>query len=495
VKTSRNAACPCGSGKKFKRCCGRTAAVRFTEEDAQNAQWKFREFFTAPRWDERFLEAFHAFWACAAEGVSRNDLAVLAQRSVIGTHLSRYTMLDYVSSKGGTILDAFLRQRDSELSAGERAFLELLSRSRAGVYEIRAQRAGRVDLQDIWLEQHVGWVEEGGRVPREASVGDVLVLRLVEDPAGRPMCSCTALHLATSPDAVLGELQARMLELQLDGLVLSRAAFLKLSPPVLAGLWLDEHGTELPCAEIARPALRGPKPYPHTEVKLSSALDEEGGLLRLSEEERRLVHHWGQIAYAVSSSTATGEVEVDVWCRRRPEKRACEARLRARFEGKSESITWRCPACHDSGTLTEWRGTTFDSRAALASELREAGAARADLRLNTAELRNLCKLSPLPPRPLALLVGAWRTAIGGGTLEGPVPVFEELTAALEGHVREQLGRSTVGALLKLHRRLSAAANRRPYRLPAGVRCSLDNLEPEGLEASTPRAPCPGSLPR
>ena len=450
--------------------------MRYDAADLYSAEQKFYDYFSAPRWRQHLEEAALAVCATARVQVEMSEFRVLAHTTALGAHLSRYTMLDHPTARGGTILGRFLAEAGARLSAAERQALEAMRRSTVGLYELCSRAGGQVELRDLWLDRPAIRIAEDESLPRAARAGDLLVARLFGLPGGENVFACESLHLTASPAFVVDLMEAHMMSAQDDGLVMSREAFLKRCPPVLMGVWVEEHGVEPPQTP-GGPRAAGPAPsYPCTVVELSSALGEDGGLGCLSERDRRLIYYWGRIAYGASALDGELSSEVDVWCRRRPANRPCETPLEVKPPGESGEVHWRCPGCGDAGLLRGWRGTAFDARW---SGAQLAGEAVAELRINGAEWRHLTKLAPLPPRALALLVGA-RISPFGGWLEGPAATFEELTVALGDQVRAELGRNTIGALVQLHRQLSRVAGRRPYRLPEGVVCSLENPGPEGL---------------
>lgn len=69
-KPGRNAPCPCGSGVKYKRCCGRgTAPLRgYTSADRDSALSKLVRFLEGPGWPEVVEEAEGLFWDYVEDG-------------------------------------------------------------------------------------------------------------------------------------------------------------------------------------------------------------------------------------------------------------------------------------------------------------------------------------------------------------------------------------------------------------------------------------------
>lgn len=64
--SDRNSPCPCGSGRKFKRCCGAPqaappTAARFTQAERESALAKLMSFCARPEFAEHFEAAGQMF--------------------------------------------------------------------------------------------------------------------------------------------------------------------------------------------------------------------------------------------------------------------------------------------------------------------------------------------------------------------------------------------------------------------------------------------------
>jgi hypothetical protein len=124
MKVGPNERCPCGSGKKFKRCCGDPREDRYTREDRATA------FMRLDEWIGAFLAAEQArahteYWGRFASYADAlpPDLAALSRSTE-----DIWFAFDRRGDRGFPVVDTFLAEAD--LGAGERAFLTACARHR-----------------------------------------------------------------------------------------------------------------------------------------------------------------------------------------------------------------------------------------------------------------------------------------------------------------------------------------------------------------------------
>lgn len=218
--------------------------------------------------------------------------------------------------------------------------------------------------------------------------------------------------------------------------------------------------------------------------ELPCVLAEDGSLLMLHEEDRKLVYYWGRIAYQGSVFEPAVATPIDVWCRRRPGGRQCKGQLTITPCGqKSECplIHWRCPECGDGGALAGWQGTAFDMAEHRGAELEKPEF----LRFNQHEWRMLQMLYQ-PSRPVLSLLFSAKINPLGCEMRGSRTEFHELYRAFEGLCLEQVSPRARVAHLRLHRRIAALLNLRPYKPPHGML--------QGWGELTPQAPGRGPRP-
>ncbi len=164
MKVGRNAPCPCGSGKKYKRCClvkeyretlspaeeYKTALSKVFEKATQFAGKHFRDEM------EKAMEDF----ASPGEEDDLDETALLS--------FANYFLLDYLLSDGGTIFDRFVEKRGGKLSSLEQKMLSPLQESHISLYEVQSVEQGKgFRVKEVFTdEEH--WVPE--RRPTETLI-------------------------------------------------------------------------------------------------------------------------------------------------------------------------------------------------------------------------------------------------------------------------------------------------------------------------------------
>ena len=131
-RTGRNDPCPCGSGRKYKRCClERDRAGSYTQEERGSALAKLDTFVgeeLGPEDDEAWL-SFFGRWQDRLDELD-------AEEDEVGDALyDMWFCLDFPLGDGRRPVDAFLEARPP-LTDGERRYLELLRETTLRLYEV-----------------------------------------------------------------------------------------------------------------------------------------------------------------------------------------------------------------------------------------------------------------------------------------------------------------------------------------------------------------------
>jgi hypothetical protein len=152
-KPGRNTPCPCGSGVKYKRCCGRasTALGSFTLADRGSALNKLARFLEGPGWPEVFEEAERSFWDSVDEGpIEPTGEAAQALALMSQGVFESYLFYDFEIKPGWHVVNAFLAAA-SNLSAAERRYLRSMETTALRLYEVTAVRPGEsITLRDVF---------------------------------------------------------------------------------------------------------------------------------------------------------------------------------------------------------------------------------------------------------------------------------------------------------------------------------------------------------
>jgi len=150
-KVGRNDPCPCGSGKKYKKCCMRKEEAAAEKKTAQSAAEKrafnLYEGFVARKY-KRELRAFLEKWMERFE-------EVLGERGegVDGaTALGEIFLFTASTPEGRPLSEEFLRTKGRNLSREEREILASLSRSYPSLFEVLEvdEERGELAFRDLF---------------------------------------------------------------------------------------------------------------------------------------------------------------------------------------------------------------------------------------------------------------------------------------------------------------------------------------------------------
>ena len=172
VGISRNAPCPCGSGRKYKRCCLAAAqevqrAARFDDEvggriQAWATQMLATEFGAA---HEQFL---------AGESAQPSDGRTMSDADV--ELFSAWFHYDRRLSGGNTPAERYARR--PELDANERAAAERIASAHLGIHRVVEVQAGEwILLEDLASGDRT--TVASSNVSREATRWDLLIGRVM----------------------------------------------------------------------------------------------------------------------------------------------------------------------------------------------------------------------------------------------------------------------------------------------------------------------------
>ncbi|MCA9706603.1 MAG: SEC-C domain-containing protein [Myxococcales bacterium] len=168
AKIGRNAPCPCGSGQKYKRCCGREALVLrgYSAAERESALLKLQRFTEDPDREEILDDADELFWR-PLEGVEfgpdNKDVEAMSDFAS-----DFYAWFDFRLEPGYTVADALLASGE-RFSPGERRYIETMRATAMRLYEVVEVWPGQaIALRDMISGQEVRVRERLGsrRLPR-----------------------------------------------------------------------------------------------------------------------------------------------------------------------------------------------------------------------------------------------------------------------------------------------------------------------------------------
>ncbi len=198
---SRNDPCPCGSGRKFKRCCGATGALAlmplaqstdsatdsdasYDEKDQGAAYGRLLDFGLSSEFDHHRLRCYERLWGPYADRMRDPDHELRKRVPMIAQSEINHGLVDTPLAGGRTILQVFLERERAALTPGQRRFLGELSRSCVSLYEIVRVEPGRgFELLDLWRSERC-FVHER-LASQQLDRWDLLGARLFTRPDGR----------------------------------------------------------------------------------------------------------------------------------------------------------------------------------------------------------------------------------------------------------------------------------------------------------------------
>jgi hypothetical protein len=92
-------------------------------------------------------------------------------------------------------------------------------------------------------------------------------------------------------------------------------------------------------------------------IHLPHLLKPDGALAPLTGRGLSLAKYWTEIVAQASNC----DEPTTLRCRRRPGRRPCGGLLTIFFDVDTFDVLWFCPNCDDSGRISGWEGTFWDS--------------------------------------------------------------------------------------------------------------------------------------
>ncbi len=186
MTVGRNEPCPCGSGKKFKRCCGAPTvdplahAARSVRDVLDRLEPRLLRYVRERLGEDALDFAWNEFLG-DAEGIDRGGPEIqafipwLLYRWIPATSPAYEGLPDALKNP---VAEAFCESRPGPLGPGDDAILRRVTRSPFSFHEVTASEPGRVvRLRDVFTEDEVEVFEQSGS--ESLRVGDILYGRVV----------------------------------------------------------------------------------------------------------------------------------------------------------------------------------------------------------------------------------------------------------------------------------------------------------------------------
>src|SRR2546425_7698594 len=241
----RNDPCPCGSGKKYKRCCMERHDVQpspdgsFTPAERSSAMAKLWCFAASPEFAHDWEIAQSIFWGGRLQDQDPDRVKELMRLPQTEVMYNSWRLFDLEIEDGATLIDLFLASRASGVSAGERAYLERAKTTFTGLYEVEEVRLEeKLRLTDLWRGARL-WVREG-LATHNVVKWDLVAARLMQVPDGSSVMEAGAFQYPPQcRDLLLKEMKRRYSAFQRRLPKADDVALLKRLAPFLTHLWLD----------------------------------------------------------------------------------------------------------------------------------------------------------------------------------------------------------------------------------------------------------------
>jgi len=190
VKTQRNEPCPCGSGKKYKKCC----MLQKRERDVASLGRKEGVQLALSWLNKQHSEAIEAWvedvWLKEISDEQRSGIAS-ADARIRSIH--DINLLEALLSEGSfadvdgeaNALKLVLTADDLNLDKAQRDYLKQLPSCTLQLYQVTACQAGQsFSVRDALKDKAKAIVIADSYASRMFDVGDVVGLRLLKTPAG-----------------------------------------------------------------------------------------------------------------------------------------------------------------------------------------------------------------------------------------------------------------------------------------------------------------------
>ena len=234
----RNAPCPCGSGRKFKKCClakAGTGLGAFTREERESALVAVTRFAHRSEFDEEHERADDEFWEESRDGLTDEEAEQVEELDDDEDAFHTFFHFDYQLEEGRTLAEVFLERERHRLRAGEREYLARMCATQLRLYEVvEVQPEEGLRLVDLWTDERF-WVRERAAT-RQVVQWDLLGARLMPGEHGHlVMDGAPYLYPAAAREDILGAFRDAYQEAEHR----DPGTFFKRAASLFHGLWLD----------------------------------------------------------------------------------------------------------------------------------------------------------------------------------------------------------------------------------------------------------------
>ncbi|MBL4771809.1 MAG: SEC-C domain-containing protein [Planctomycetes bacterium] len=465
-KTNRNDPCPCGSGRKYKRCClKKTTSGNFEQSKAAQTSPATQDGKVQAtliqalnlierhpaegRSDELEQVVTDAYWDPMRGWLYSETLQSEQERMPNLEALHLHYLLDTRFTSGMSIAGDLRQKRGAYLDRKVVSMLEALDLAQFRIVQKLPMQlasgapAFRIVFPTVPDDESVVQLDGFGQA-ESLLPGMTFALRYVTFGGSHRLIG-QAFLLESSLIAPLIRHLA----------TLSTQEFLRLAAPLIHATEFAGRCTPVPDFELLvgnpqprfsvslePPNKKPTRERPTKQLILTRALTSQGGLVSYaSAADRRKVFYEGRLALRYSQASAAGTpdpIQNLMPCRRRPGSRPCSGSLTAQVpvceQGHRDetAMVWHCPNCGDAGILGRWRNTPFDANHTrtwtepgpetwenqISLNLAEKNCLEKSAYLNALAFATLLRLRQDPSKPKAF------------HLRAPIPALAELARGL-----------------------------------------------------------------
>jgi len=218
-KIQRNAPCPCGSGKKYKQCCGQQARQKSVDRASYREGVQRALVWLSQHYRKEIDAWVDQTWLTDIGDEGRQGIAT-ADPKIRGIH--DINLLEFLVAEGtlpdvegeGHPLKLILEAKGLQLDAGQKAYLKQLGSRPLRLYRITSCNPGEsFSLVDHELAEDKPTIIEDKWGSRMFEVGDIVGLRLMDTGSGWET-SGAIYHI---PDGFSADLQEKLAKTEADG--------------------------------------------------------------------------------------------------------------------------------------------------------------------------------------------------------------------------------------------------------------------------------------
>lgn len=167
----RNELCPCGSGKKYKKCClQKNQLIQFTTNKVlyvkglyKNMENKIYEYSNTSLFHKDKYESIKKFYICKDSN------------SIIDSHYNTYYVYDYNKSKGNNIIDMFIEDNKLTLSKIQMDILLSMKSTSISIFKIENMDTTKLIIRDYLNDNKI--VIEDINAFKNLKVGESIIGR------------------------------------------------------------------------------------------------------------------------------------------------------------------------------------------------------------------------------------------------------------------------------------------------------------------------------